>query len=125
MRESISVKGIFDNLFANVTDTRIKKGPFRDKDGTLILSVMNCTLDDGNEIELCFWTASGIRICDVSADKNGFGLHGSETFEEYMKTKGLHACNVIEETSGTEWKYTGKTKKENLYRLQYYDADID
>ena len=123
MRETIRVNGIFDKLFANVTGTQIKDEPFRDKDGTLILSVMNCTLDDGNVVELCFWTDSGITMWDVSADKNGFDFHGSETFEEYMKTKGLHACNVIEETTGTKWKYAGEIEKEDQHRLQYYFID--
>ena len=123
MRETIRVNGIFDELFGNVTDTRINDEPFRDKDGTLILSVMNCTLDDGNAIELCLWTDSGITIWDVSADKDGFDFHGSGTFEEYMKTKGLHACNVIEETTETEWKYAGEIEKEEQYRLQYYCRD--
>ena len=123
MRETIRANGIFDNLFGSVIGTRINDEPFRDKDGTLILSLMNCTLDDGNVIELCLWADSGITMWDVSADKNGFDFHGSETFEEYMKTKGLHACNVIEETPGTEWKYAGEIEKEDQHRLQYYFID--
>ncbi len=123
MRETIRANGIFDNLFGSVIGTRINDEPFRDKDGTLILSLMNCTLDDGNVIELCLWADSGITMWDVSADKNGFDFHGSETFEEYMKTKGLHACNVIEETTGTKWKYAGEIEKEDQHRLQYYFID--
>ena len=125
MRETIRVKGIFDDLFGSVTGTRINDEPFRDKDGTLILSVMRCTLDDGNVIELCLWTACGFSFWDISADKDGFDFHGCETFREYMKTKGLHACNVIEETDGAEWTYRGKIEKETQHRLQYCCRDKD
>ena len=36
-----------------------------------------------------------------------------------MKTKGLHAYNVIVETTGTKWKYAGEIEKEDQHRLQY------
>lgn len=123
MRETIGVNGIFDELFGSVTGTRINDEPFRDKDGTLILSVMNCTLDDGNAVELCFWVSGSFSFWDISADKAGFDFHGCETFEEYMKTKGLHTCDVIEETDGIKWMYSGIIEKEDQHRLQYYCID--
>ena len=123
MRETIGVNGIFDELFGNVTEILTKREAFRDEDGTLILSVMKCTLDDGNVIELCFWVSGSFSFWDISADKAGFDFHGCETFEEYMKTKGLHTCDVIEETDGIKWMYSGIIEKENQHRLQYYCID--
>lgn len=123
MRETIKVNGLFDDLFGNVTEILTKREAFRDEDGTLILSLMNCALDDGNVIELCLWADSGLSLWDVSADKAGFDFHGSGSFEEYMKAKGLHACDVIEETDGIEWIYSGIIEKEDQHRLQYYFID--
>ena len=119
MNEAITVNGIFDDFLCHVTDNMKKEESFRDEDGTLILSLMNCTLDDGNMIELCLWADSDITLWDVSADKAGFDFHGFESFEEYMKSKGLHACNVVEKTDGMEWKYCGEIEMNDKYRLQY------
>lgn len=112
-RETVRVKSLFDAVLKKAKDIQIKNGPG--------LSEITCALDDGNIIEFSrryewyeieTWRVTG---------KEGLDLHGFDTFEEYMKSKGLHTgyVKVIEE-DGTDWKYCFLTADDDKFELKYY-----
>lgn len=64
-------------------------------------------LDDGMEIKIVYWGESDMLLLDIEAEKEKYDAGGhTESFEEYMISKGAYAENVIE-ADDTVWEYCG------------------
>lgn len=78
-------------------------------------------MDDGVEIEICFWHEAELCMCDVSVDKEIFDAICGLTFEQYMKMNGMYVENIC--VNNLKWKYCGGIEKDEVYRLQYVVAN--
>ena len=80
------------------------------------------TLDDGIEVERCFWSEADLSLCDISINKDMFDKSGNEDFTKYLESKGFFLENV-EDNSGRKWKYCGIIDNLEFYRIQYLRED--
>ena len=94
------------------------------------------TLDDGIEVERCFWSEADLSLCDdrlysmpfnsstpiLYYNKDMFDKSGNEDFLKYLESKGFFLENV-EDNSGRKWKYCGIIDNLEFYRIQYFRED--
>ncbi len=106
----IDVKKLYSGVEKHITGIRVsdERGGFTDyKEGDLYdfkYCNCSCVLDDGNIISFKTQWYKDEEYRKVFADKNSIDLKGFDTFEEYMKSKGLVAGPVREE-NGCKWDY--------------------
>ena len=116
-RRIIRVKNIFDSVLENAKDIRGKHNTTGNEVDEIV-----CTIDDGNIVRFSRgYVGNEIKSWTITVGKDGIDLHGFDTFEEYMKSKGLHTGHVtVIEDDGTVWKYSTLAAKENVFELKYY-----
>ena len=114
------VENLFEGVSKNVKASRslIEKPcvieEFGDK--IFIREQVMMTLDDGIEVERCFWSEADLSLCDISINKDMFDKSGSEDFMKYLESKGFFLENV-EDNSGIKWKYCGIIDNLEFYRI--------
>lgn len=120
------VENLFEGVSKNVKASRslIEKPcvieEFGDK--IFIREQVMMTLDDGIEVERCFWSEADLSLCDISINKDMFDKSGNEDFTKYLESKGFFLENV-EDNSGIKWKYCGIIDNLEFYRIQYLRKD--
>ena len=120
------VENLFEGVSKNVKASRslIEKPcvieEFGDK--IFIREQVMMTLDDGIEVERCFWSEADLSLCDISINKDMFDKSGNEDFMKYLESKGFFLENV-EDNSGIKWKYCGIIDNLEFYRIQYLRED--
>ena len=120
------VENLFEGVSKNVKASRslIEKPcvieEFGDK--IFIREQVMMTLDDGIEVERCFWSEADLSLCDISINKDMFDKSGNEDFMKYLESKGFLLENV-EDNSGRKWKYCGIIDNLEFYRIQYFRED--
>ena len=120
------VENLFEGVSKNVKASRslIEKPcvieEFGDK--IFIREQVMMTLDDGIEVERCFWSEADLSLCDISINKDMFDKSGNEDFMKYLESKGFFLENV-EDNSGIKWKYCGIIDNLEFYRIQYFRED--
>ena len=120
------VESLFEGVSKNVKASRslIEKPcvieEFGDK--IFIREQVMMTLDDGIEVERCFWSEADLSLCDISINKDMFDKSGNEDFTKYLESKGFFLENV-EDNSGIKWKYCGIIDNLEFYRIQYLRED--
>ena len=120
------VENLFEGVSKNVKASRslIEKPcvieEFGDK--IFIREQVMMTLDDGIEVERCFWSEADLSLCDISINKDMFDKSGNEDFTKYLESKGFFLENV-EDNSGIKWKYCGIIDNLEFYRIQYLRED--
>ena len=120
------VENLFEGVSKNVKASRslIEKPcvieEFGDK--IFIREQVMMTLDDGIEVERCFWSEADLSLCDISINKDMFDKSGNEDFLKYLESKGFFLENV-EDNSGIKWKYCGIIDNLEFYRIQYLRED--
>ena len=120
------VENLFEGVSKNVKASRslIEKPcvieEFGDK--IIIREQVMMTLDDGIEVERCFWSEADLSLCDISINKDMFDKSGNEDFTKYLESKGFFLENV-EDNSGIKWKYCGIIDNLEFYRIQYFRED--
>ena len=84
----------------------------------------SCLLDDGNIIVFReeWYKDYGARV--ITAARDYINLKGFQTFEEYMKSKGLFTYNYVEDEKGRKWEYRGTDGKEKSFRLRYVEISF-
>lgn len=122
MKEYKEVESIFSGLNSHVVNSKsLIEHPYRDEDVFIEAQILE-TLDDGTKIELCLWTDCDCHMSfwDVSVNKKSFDEKEID-FLSYLKDKGLYLENVKDKYG--KWRYCGLTEKDDVYRIQYYEAD--
>ena len=120
------VENLFEGVSKNVKASRslIEKPcvieEFGDK--IFIREQVMMTLDDGIEVERCFWSEADLSLCDISINKDMFDKSGNEDFMKYLESKGFFLENV-EDNSSRKWQYCGIIDNLEFYRLQYFRED--
>ena len=120
------VENLFEGASKNVKYSRslIEKPcvieEFGDK--IFIREQVMMTLDDGIEVERCFWSEADLSLCDISIYKYMFDKSGNEYFMKNLESKGFFLENV-EDNSGRKWKYCGIIDNLEFYRIQYFRED--
>lgn len=82
----------------------------------------SCLLDDGNVVMFREEWYQDYHARSVSAHGDCINLNGFATFEEYMKSKGLFAGDILDE-EGTHWRYRGNGRNLDEFCLRYRDVD--
>ena len=120
------VENLFEGVSKNVKASRslIEKPcvieEFGDK--IFIREQVMMTLDDGIEVERCFWSEADLSLCDISINKDMFDKSGNEDFTKYLESKGFF-LEIVEDNSGRKWKYCGIIDNLEFYRIQYFRED--
>ena len=121
------VDSIFEGLSSHVTASRslIEKPYLNKEEGVFIGGQILQTLDDGMEVELCLWTDCECHISfwDVSIDKQFFDSKAETDFLTYLRGKGLYLEDL--KIRYSIWHYCGPISMENVYRIQYYEEEVD
>ena len=120
------VENLFEGVSKNVKASRslIEKPCVIEDfgDNIYIREQVMMTLDDGIEVERCFWSEADLSLCDISINKDMFDKSGNEDFTKYLESKGFFLENV-EDNSGIKWKYCGIIDNLEFYRIQYLRED--
>ena len=120
------VENLFEGVSKNVKASRsLIEKPYVIEDfgdNIYIREQVMMTLDDGIEVERCFWSEADLFLCDISINKDMFDKSGNEDFTKYLESKGFFLENV-EDNSGIKWKYCGIIDNLEFYRIQYFRED--
>ena len=120
------VENLFEGVSKNVKASRslIEKPCVIEDfgDNIYIREQVMMTLEDGIEVERCFWSEADLSLCDISINKDMFDKSGNEDFLKYLESKGFFLENV-EDNSGIKWKYCGIIDNLEFYRIQYLRED--
>ena len=82
----------------------------------------SCVLDDGNIIVFREEWYKDYHARAISACRDCINLKGFPSFEDYMKSKGFVACDILDE-KGTHWRYRGCERTLDDFCLRYVDVD--
>ena len=125
MNSFIKVNGMFDELKKHMVSSKALTKRAHKEDDTFIEGQPVWTLDDGMEVELCLWSCyeciDDASFYDVSIDRAKFDASGNTDFLQYLKSKGVHLCNV-EDRFG-KFIYLGLNSNDTQYRIQYLWPD--
>jgi hypothetical protein len=82
----------------------------------------SCVLDDGNIVVLCEEWYKDYHARAITACRDYINLKGFQTFEDYLKSKGFVADDILDE-KGTHWQYRGNGRTLDEFCLRYRDVD--
>ena len=126
--EFTKAKTLFAGLEKHITAIR-KKGDYGDfkpySEGGIEecnYSNCSCVLDDGNIIVFREEWYEDYHARAITACRDYINLKGFQTFEEYMKSKGLFAGDILDE-KGIHWRYRGNGHTLDEFCLRYVDVD--
>ena len=116
------VENLFEGASKNVKYSRslIEKPcvieEFGDK--IFIREQVMMTLDDGIEVERCFWSEADLSLCDISINKDMFDKSGNEDYMKYLESKGIYH-EKHENNTPPKYKYTAIIRTFAFYSRLY------